>query len=167
MATHDATTWPPRPPLVAPERQQFAAAFNELLRETKQTHLEFAARMFGKDKAGKPNRPQLVRDWCTGDKFPVPRNAETIAKQFKVPLARLLKPKGPLMTDVKKRGPNGATKIPKAPSAPPPLELPKGAEPLSFSMETFKKDPRFATVVIQGLAEIDVAMAILALVHRK
>jgi hypothetical protein len=45
--------------------------------------------------------------------------------------------------------------------------LPKDAPPLTFELKDYKRDPRFATVTISGTVEIDVAMAIFALVHRK
>jgi hypothetical protein len=157
-------TWPSKPPLDAEVRQKFAAALNELLREHKISHMDLAAKLFGKDKDGQPNRPQMVRDWCTADKFPNAGNGVMLAKAFKVPLSRLLKNKGPLITAVQKRT---SPKNIKVPTEPPPLDLPKNAKPLAFDMKDFRGDPRFANITISGTAEVDIALGIIALIRRK
>jgi transcriptional regulator with XRE-family HTH domain len=158
--------WIGRPLKDSPERPKFAAAFNELLRAKGKTHRELASDLFGRNpKTKQPHNMSVVNGWQSGNKFPNPANAAKIAKYFGEPLARLLTPAGPIPDHPATRAASHK-KNPVAPP-PPPLELPKDAEPLTFSLVDFKSDNRFATCNVSGVTDIDTGLAIVALILRK
>jgi hypothetical protein len=91
--------WPIRPALGDEMRRKLATSLTELLSDHKLTPAEFAGKVFGRDpKNNSPLNADAIRSYLSGEKFPNESNAGRLAKVLKVPLSRLLAPKGPLIT---------------------------------------------------------------------
>lgn len=161
--------WGPRPALGSPLRAQVATSINELLAEKKMTAANLARKLYGIDKAtGTPKHASKVHRWCTGTKFPEAQAAAELAKAFGVPLSRLTKPKGPLLSLTvgnphkgHGHGKHGAKE------SRPPLPLPPDAKPVKIvNMHSHSKDVRFAEFTITGTAEIDRVIELIVLMTR-
>lgn len=195
MATHATQSatdngWIGRPPQGSLVRRKFAAALNELAKAKNVTPIQFARDLFGQSPTKTtPYNHSLVSLWFKGDKFPNAASAAKIATYFNVPISRLLTTDAPLPANTKTRAaaqqkktqskpgpkpgtPRGPYQPRKAPSDIPPditpaLALPKDAPPLTFNIADYKSDPRFATVTVEGVTDIDTALSIVALILRK
>lgn len=155
--------WPKRPMQGDPMRLKFASALTELMSEAKINPIDLAVKVFGRDpKTNSPLQAEAIRAYRTGDKFPTPENAAKIAKALSVPISRLVTPNGPLISPTAK-----VVRTAGSPGGRAALALPEGAPPLTFKLEDYKPDARFAMFSVSGVTEIDTALAIFGLVQGK
>jgi hypothetical protein len=158
-------------------KNKFYAAYTELLREKDIDHMKIAAAISGIDKTSSGslavNNASMFRNFSNGKGWPTPRTAGFIAEALRVPMHRLLEPKGKFKPGAVLRKGNGhdLEAPPKAPSikhARMPVALlprPDGAPPVHLKLETYAADDRFVSIELGGVAQVEVALALITLLH--
>lgn len=187
----DDFEWPTPRLVDADTKTKFRAKLIEELRARGMTHKDLAivahGEIRGKNGVVVPRRPSDARRWVMGKAFPSAAVADGLAGYFKIKTADLLKPKGALEPmELLRKGTrekaspkraktnghdhgaaahsgNGAVR--ERDEAPPPLQLPEGANAAIVELKTFPGDPRFMAVVISGVMPVDRALALVALIH--
>ena len=177
-------SWPSPRATDAATRTKFHAAVTELMRGRGLNYLQLAREIWGQHKDGSSRNPGTPREWVKGVGFPSKTTAAYVARFFDVPMSALLNPQGkfvpmPLVRGGKANGhdPMRPVQIPfegkkrkaytKHARAPLParLALPADAPALQVKLETYAGDPHFMSISISGTVQVEVAMALLAMLH--
>jgi len=185
----DDFKWPATKTVDKAARLAFQTRLIEELRKRGMDHRDLAISAAGTVRAKNgsimPRAPAVARAWVFGKSFPNATMAAGLAGYFKISMADLLKPRGPLepmerlpkgrqtgKANGKANGHdhgaaahsgNGVHREPE--EAPPPLQLPEGASPPIVELKSYPGDSRFMAVSIGGVLPVDQALALVAMIH--